>query len=117
MKNLLKILVVALITVAGVQTTTAQSLSQDQDRPEVIAKNQVAEMSETLNLTGEQQRYLFRYHTSYISNMKKYIEPKNQNSDATIADKEKLQNELKKYVQKVLDENQYKKWLEMQDFN
>ena len=44
MKNLVKVIALVFVMALGVQTTSAQSLSRDQDRPEVIAKKTVADL-------------------------------------------------------------------------
>ena len=60
MKNLLTIVAFALVMMFGVQSTNAQDLKQNDQKVEVIAKTQVAELSAELGLSGEQQRSLFR---------------------------------------------------------
>ena len=42
MKNLLKTIAIAAVFVLGIQNTTAQSLTVNQDRPETIAKQNTA---------------------------------------------------------------------------
>ena len=91
MKNLLSILALAVVMMLGMGTASAQSLNQDQDRPEVIAKAQVADLSGKLDLTGDQQRSLFRAYTAHASNMKKHVTGKNIADPAVQANKKKFE--------------------------
>ncbi|WP_116694823.1 hypothetical protein [Marixanthomonas spongiae] len=113
MKNIVKILAIALIMVAGVQHTTAQSLSQDSDRPEVIAKKKVADISAKLDINDSQQRALFRYYTSYEMKYKKNIAGKDLNQPKVAAEKKEYLDDLKTNVKKTLNDEQYKTWLGM----
>ena len=60
MTNLFSIIAFAFVTTLSVQNVSAQSISQNQDRPEVIAKTQILNLSNQLELTGDQSRTLFR---------------------------------------------------------
>ncbi len=93
---------------------TAQNLSQNQDRPEVIAKATVADLSTKLDLTGEQQRSLFRAYTAHQSNYKKHVTGKDISNAKVLADKKKFDSVLQVAVKKSLSEAQFKKWLALQ---
>lgn len=93
---------------------TAQNLSQNQDRPEVIAKATVADLSAKLDLTGEQQRSLFRAYTAHQSNYKKHVTGKDISNAKVQADKKKIDDVLQVSVKKSLSEAQFKKWLTLQ---
>ena len=60
MKKLFSLVAFAFIMLLCVQNVSAQNISQNQDRPEVIAKNQLVNLSDQLSLTGDQSRTLFR---------------------------------------------------------
>ena len=111
MKNIVKILVIAIIMGVGAQSTYAQSLSQDADRPEVIAKKKVTEVSTKLELNDSQERALFRYYTSYEMKYKKNIAGKDLNEPKVAAEKKEYMDDLKANVKKTLNDEQYKKWL------
>ena len=115
MKNLLSIVAVAFIMMLGTTSVSAQALSQDQSRPEVVAKTKVADMSKKLDLNGDQQRSLFRAYTAYEYNMKKNVTGKDISDPAVQAKKTNFDNTLKDAVKKSLTEEQYKKWLTMQE--
>ncbi len=114
MKNLLSVLAVSCIMLLGMGNATAQNLSQDQDRPEVIAKTKVAELSPKLDLNGDQQRSLFRAYTAHESNYKKHVIGKDIADPKVQADKKKFDDVLKKAVKESLTAEQYKKWLSLQ---
>lgn len=114
MKNLLTLCAFAVVMMLGMTNVSAQSLSQDQERPEVIAKTKVAELSSTLDLSGDQQRTLFRYYASHISNMQKYVDGKDVANAAVAADKKKYDAVFMEGVKKTLTADQYKKWSSLQ---
>jgi hypothetical protein len=114
MKNLLSVFALAMVLLFSANNMTAQSLSQDGDRPEVIAKTKVAELSEKFSLNGDQQRALFRAYTAHYSNYRKHVEGKNQKDAAVVASRKKFDAALQENVKKQLTAEQYKQWLAMQ---
>jgi len=113
MKNLLTIVAFAFIMLLGVNSAGAQTLKQDADRPEVVAKQKTADLSETLNLNGDQQRSVFRAMVANEVNYRKHINGKDMNNAKVIADKKKFDDVLTTSMKKVLTADQYKKWAAM----
>jgi len=113
MKNLFKIVAVAAVLVFGIQNTTAQSLSQDQERPEVIAKNKTSQLNDALDLTGDQQRYIFRALTANEVNYRKHISGKDVSNPEIAAKKKKYDDALVQGMKKILTPDQYAKWEKM----
>ncbi len=111
MKNLLTVLAFAGSMFFGIQTTSAQSLSQDQNRPEVIAKEETAKISNELGLTGDQQRATFRALVAKEVSYQKDINGKDLNSPAVKAEKQKTDAALQESMKKILTDDQYAKWL------
>ena len=111
MKKLLSVIAFAFVIMFSAQTISAQSLKQDQDRPEVVAKSQVAELTKQLNLTGDQSRTLYRAFVSKEVNYRKLINNKDAKSPDVIANKNKIDNTFKASMKKTLTEEQYSKWL------
>ena len=114
MKNLLSVLAISCMMLVGMGSMSAQSLSQNQDRPEVIAKTKVTDLSSKLDLTGDQQRALFRAYTAHESNYQKHVTGQDISSPKVQADKNKFDTVLKDAVKKSLTEAQYNKWLTLQ---
>ncbi len=114
MKNLFKVIAIAAVFVFGMQNTTAQSLSQDQDRPEVIAKQKTSDLNEALSLTGDQQRYIFRALTANEVNYRKHVNGKDLSNPEVTANKKKYDDLLIKSMKKTLTAEQYTKWEAMQ---
>ncbi len=114
MKNLFSVLAISCIMLFGMGSLNAQTLTQDQDRPEVIAKAKVADLSTKLDLNGDQQRALFRAYTAHQSNYKKHVIGQDISSPKVQADKQKFDDVLDAAVKKALSESQYKKWLSLQ---
>lgn len=115
MKNLFTILAFAFVMLFGIQNTTAQSLSENQDSAQVVAKTQVAELSNQLGLNGDQQRNLFRAFVQKEVNYRKYINGKDAKDAQTVASKAKFDKTFTTMLKKNLTPEQYKKWLGMQE--
>ncbi|MFT7071962.1 hypothetical protein [Patiriisocius sp. Uisw_017] len=113
MKNLFKIVVVALVLVFGIQNTVAQSLSQDQERPEVIAKLKTSEINDAFDLTGEQQRYIFRALTANEVNLRKHVNGKDASNPEVAANKKKYDDALSQAMKKTLTPEQFAQWQKM----
>ena len=115
MKKVFTVIVLAFILLLGVNTAGAQTLTQDQDRPEVIAKAKAADLKETLNLNDDQQRGVFRALVANEVNYKKNILGKDETNAAVIANKKKGDEALNAAMKKTLTAVQYKKWLSLQN--
>lgn len=115
MKNILTVLAFAGCLIFGTQTVSAQSLSQNQDRPEVIAKEQSSILTDELGLDGDQTRAVFRALVTKEVNYQKNIEGKDLSSASVQAQKQKFDTELQESMKKILTDDQYKKWLSKQD--
>lgn len=94
MKKLFAILVVALFTMIGSNTVFAQQ------KPEEIAKIKVAELTEKLNLDGDQQRTLFRV---FVKKEAAYAK-----SSISEADKKAVDEVFEKEVKAELTAEQFK---------
>lgn len=110
MKNLLTVFAFAASLFFGIQSASAQALSEDQNRPEVIAKQETAEITEDLGLNGDQTRAVFRAMVAKEVSYQKNINGKDQNSQAVKAEKEKADATLKQSMKKILNAEQYAKW-------
>jgi hypothetical protein len=113
MKNILSIIAFAFVMLLSVNTAGAQNLTQDADRPEVIAKTKTANLSEILALNGDQQRSVFRALVSNEVNYGSHIKGKDQNNAEVIANKKKFDEALTASMKKILTEAQFKQWLEL----
>lgn len=109
MKKILSI--VTLILFFSVQSVIAQTLTEDQDRPEVIAKAQVDMLTSKLELTGEQSRTLYRAFVLKEVNYKKHITGKDLKDASVALEKRKIDSNLNKSIKNTLTEDQYKTWL------
>lgn len=114
MKNLFKVIAIAAVFVFGIQNATAQSLSQDQDRPEVIAKQKTSDLNDALSLTGDQQRYIFRALTAHEVNYRKHVNGKDLSNPEVASNKKQYDDLLVKSMQKTLTPEQFKAWQKMQ---
>ncbi len=115
MKKLLSVIAFAFVIMFSAQNSTAQSLKQDQDRPEVVAKTQVAELTKQLDLTGDQSRTLYRAFVSKEVNYRKLVNDKDAKSPDVIANKNKIDNTFMSSMKTTLTEEQYAKWLSSLD--
>jgi hypothetical protein len=110
MKNLLSIVAFAFVIMLGTQNVSAQNLSQKQDRPEVAAKAQLHELTNLLNLTGDQGRTIYRSLVSREVNYRKSVEANGDKSPQTTSDKKKTDAEFDATMKKVLKQEQYNTW-------
>ena len=115
MKNLFKVITFSFVMLLGMGTMNAQSLKQDQNKPEVIAKRQAADLSAKLDLNGDQQRAVFRALVSKESNYKKHVNGKDLNNAGVAASKKKFDDVLNTTMKKTLTADQYKKWLSLRE--
>lgn len=110
MKNLLTVLAFAATMLFGFQSVSAQSLSQDQNRPEVIAKAETAKLSESLGLNGDQTRAVFRALVAKEVSYQKSSDGKDIASPAVKAEKAKADTALNESMKKILTAEQYATW-------
>ncbi len=111
MKNILKTFAIVGLMVLGGQSISAQSLSQDQNRPETIAKVETAKLSESLGLNGDQTRAVFRALVAKEVGHQKYVEGKALNTAPIKAEQAKLDETLDMQMKKTLTPEQYTKWV------
>jgi hypothetical protein len=114
MKNILTVIAFALVMLVGIDSTVAQGLTQNADRPEVIAKAKTADLSQTLELNGDQQRSVFRALVTNEVNYSKHIKGKNINDVQVNADKKKFDDALMNSMKKTLTAEQFEKWKTLQ---
>tara|TARA_R110000787_G_scaffold201935_1_gene312716 strand:- start:1834 stop:2181 length:348 start_codon:yes stop_codon:yes gene_type:complete len=106
MKNLFSIIAFAFVMMLSVQNVSAQSVSQNKDRPEVIAKTQLLDLSNQLELTGEQNRTLYRaLVTKEVS-----LRNSEENKATMTVDKKKANEVFYSQMKKTLTAEQFKKW-------
>ncbi len=113
MKQLITVFVFAITMLLGVQTTSAQSLSQDKSRPEVIAKAETAKLTESLGLSGDQGRTVFRALVAKEVGYQKNVDGKNLKDASVASEKKKLDDQLKEAMKKTLTADQYNNWVKM----
>ncbi|SRR5690554_6663 len=114
MKNILTVLAFAATMFFGAQSVSAQSLSQDANRPEVIAKIETQTLTENLGLSGDQTRAVFRAIVAKEVNYQKNVTGKDLSSTAVKADKQKFDAELQESMKKILTAAQYSQWMKDQ---
>lgn len=96
-------------------TMNAQTLKQNQNSPEAVAKQQTHDLSQSLNLDGDQQRAVFRALVVKESNYNKYVNGKDLKDAAVMAAKKKQDEIFETAMKKALTEDQFKKWQSMRD--
>ena len=110
MKNVITVIVFALVALFTTNSAVAQSLTQDADRPEVIAKTKTAQLNEMLQLNGDQQRTVFRALVANEVSYKKQINGKDINNASVIANKKKVDAALTTSMKNTLTADQFLKW-------
>ncbi len=115
MKNLFKIITFSFVMLLGMGTMSAQTLKQNQYSPEVIAKKNTEKLNEALNLSGDQQRAVYRALVVKESNYSKDVNGKDVKSPAVAAAKQKHDEVFEISMKKALTDEQYKKWQSMKE--
>lgn len=111
MKNIITVFVFAVTMLLGVQSMSAQELSQDKSRPEVIAKAETAKLTKNLDLSGDQGRAVFRALVAKEVGYQKGVQGKDANNASVSSEKKKLDDQLNATMKKTLNSDQYAKWL------
>lgn len=111
MKNLLTLFAFIFVILFGIQNSSAQELTQNQDRPEVIAKTQVAKLTQDLGLTGDQSRTIYRALVAKEVNYKKNIHGKDLDDAKVAALKKEYDDNFNASMKKNLTPEQYNSWL------
>ena len=112
MKNLLSIIAFAFVMMLSVQSISAQSLSEDQTRPEIVAKAQVSQLQKQLNLTGDQTRTLYRAFVVKEVDYREKVNGKDVNNSQVAADKKKIDTDFTDAMKATLTVDQYTDWIE-----
>ena len=114
MKNILKVISVSFVMLLGIGTMTAQTLSQDETRPEVIAKKKSDLICQQLKLNDDQERSVYRAYVSKEVNYQKHVISKDLTDPKVQADRKKFDDVLDASMKQILTPAQYKQWLELQ---
>ncbi|NCT17476.1 MAG: hypothetical protein COZ75_07670 [Flavobacteriaceae bacterium CG_4_8_14_3_um_filter_34_10] len=104
MKKIITLGFFAIALFFSTQTISAQ------ERVEDIAKLQVAKLSEAVQLTGEQQRTLFRVFVAKESGYAKQIKGKDLNNTDVAKAKTAIDATFEKELKAVLTAEQFKKY-------
>ena len=108
MKNIFSLVVLASFILFSSQSLSAQSLKQNQDRPEVLANNELQILTNELDLNDIQRRTLFRaLVTKEVSFRKSEL---NENKTTMEIDKKKANDDFHSQMKKTLDADQFEKW-------
>ena len=108
MKNIFSLFVLASFILFSSQSISAQSLKQNQDRPEVEANNKLQILTNELDLKDIQRRTLFRALVTKEVSFRKSELDKNKATMTT--DQKKANDDFDSQMKKALDPEQYKKW-------
>lgn len=116
MKKLVSIVIFSFVMVLGVQTVNAQTDAQvAKQRPEVVAKAKVADLSKKLELNGDQQRAMFRAIVSKEVNYQKNVKGKDLKNPEVLANKSKIDEGYLNTVKGILTEKQFAIWQKMKN--
>lgn len=110
MKKILSTLALGFFLLLGTTVVQAQGLAVSNDRPEAIAKEKVSKIYEQIELTGDQQRALFRAYVKREVGIKKHVEGKDTSSAAVKQQVTLLDNDLVTAVKKELTPEQFQQW-------
>tara|TARA_R110000772_G_scaffold58927_12_gene133561 strand:+ start:147 stop:497 length:351 start_codon:yes stop_codon:yes gene_type:complete len=114
MKNVITVIAFTFVMLFGIDSAVAQDLAQNANRPEVIAKTKTADLSQTLQLNGDQQRSVFRALVANEVSYSKHIKGKNLSDAKVSADKKKIDDALMTSMKKTLTAEQFATWKTLQ---
>jgi len=107
MKKIITLGIFAIVLLFSTQSATAQ------ERVEDIAKMQVAKLSEAVQLTGDQQRTLFRVFVAKESGYAKQVKGKDINNAEVAQAKAQIDANFEKELKATLTPEQFNKYKEM----
>jgi len=110
MKNIFRAITVFLTMVAGLNQMNAQSLERNLNSPNEVAKKQLLELTETLNLTTDQQKYIYRAILAKGSNSRRYLSGNASNGLSISENKERIENNFIFTMKRRLTPDQYAIW-------
>lgn len=110
MKNILTVFAFAASMFIGIQSASAQSLTQDENRPEAIAKETTHTMTKKYGLNGDQTRAVFRALVTKEVDYQKNVNGKDITSASVQSEKDKIDNKLRGELKKILTADQYAEW-------
>jgi len=110
MKKITYLIILSFTLLIGSTAVQAQGLAVSEDRPEDIAKAKVSMLQEQLDLSGSQQRALFRAYVKREVDIKKHIIDKDTNNPAVQQLKLKIGQDLEKAVKRELSAEQFIRW-------
>lgn len=113
MKKFLSVVAFAFIIALGGQSMQAQSLSQDNSRPEAKAKIQLAELNKSLDFTADQERSLFRAFVQKEVNYNRYVNADGVTPEEAKKNKAKYDAAFDAAMRRTLTDAQYAKWAAM----
>ncbi len=114
MKRLFKMVLLVIAFGFASQGMYAQTLSVSPDKPDVVAKAEVAKISKDLKLTDDQERTLFRVFLAKEVNYRKNIEGKDQTNPNVVQSVKNLDRNFLEGMEASLTEKQFKKWKKAQ---
>ncbi|MEP2935885.1 MAG: hypothetical protein ABJM06_14260 [Gilvibacter sp.] len=114
MKRLFKMVLLVIAFGFASQGMHAQTLTESPDKPDVVAKAEVAKISKTLKLTDDQERTLFRVFLAKEVNYRKNIKGKDANNPNVKQSVINLEKNFLEGMKASLTEKQFNKWKSMQ---
>jgi len=104
MKKLIALLIIVFALAFSTQDANAQQ------RPEDAAKIQVAALSETLELNGDEQRALFRVFVKKEAAYARQVTGQDLSNPTVVAAKKEIDSNFEKELKAVLTPEQYKRY-------
>lgn len=114
MKRILQLVLLVVAFGFASQGAQAQTLTESADKPDVVAKAEVAKLDAALNLTDEQERTLFRIFLAKEVNYRKNVAGKDPNNPNVSHSINKIKENFETGMEETLTERQYRKWKAMQ---
>ncbi|MGB0788876.1 MAG: hypothetical protein ACPG7E_04440 [Marinirhabdus sp.] len=114
MKKLIALLLFATLGLATA-TVNAQSLNKDNNRPETIAKQRIAQLDKELQLDAAQERSLFRALVGHEIGMRR-LAMDEADGPVKKTSKTELETKLEAAMKKTLTKAQFQKWIKIRKY-
>ena len=114
MKRIFKLAVLTLTLGLFSHAMNGQTLTESGNKPDAVAKAELAQLDKELNLSDEQERTLFRAIVKREVEYRKSVKGKDPNNPNVAHVSKKLEENFNTSMKETLTEKQYKKWLRTQ---
>jgi len=110
MKKLFTLLAFVFAIALSTQSGYSQGITENAEKPDIVAKAQLEKVSSSLNLSDDQERTLFRVFLAREVNLRKNVNGKDLENPNVSYSVKKIAENFEKGMKETLTEDQFSKW-------